>query len=329
MRHAVRIPKLKILGLFAPLLLFGLLLPRPVRAGGEMPDAKDILSPVTDLFPKYKHMGPGRQRLLNQDASSLEGLSKPFTFDVLGDTRTGYHIYGKLVSMMAKDAPAFVMNTGDTVFDPGDPVEWDRFVELSKPLKMPYMIAPGNHDISGKKTEEIFREDVNQPGKEVYYSFTAADLLFVALDSEQVKDVSKVNGEQLKWLEGVLKASKERFKFVFLHRPLYPSKDVGEHYGDSMNEYTEDRDRLEKLLKEYGVDAVFAGHEHLYSRKEVDGIVHVITGGGGAPLYARDKDGGFYHYIRATADGDSVSFEVVGIDGKIKDTFTITKDGAR
>jgi hypothetical protein len=69
------------------------------------------------------------------------------------------------------------------------------------------------------------------------------------------------------------------------------------------------------------VDAVFAGHEHYYQRKVIDGVMQIITGGGGAPLYDREEDGGFYHFTRVTVDGDKVSGEVVDIDGKVRDRF--------
>jgi hypothetical protein len=69
------------------------------------------------------------------------------------------------------------------------------------------------------------------------------------------------------------------------------------------------------------VTMVFAGHEHFYLRQTIDGIPHIITGGGGAPLYAKDEDGGFYHYIFVTVDGDKVKAEVVDINGKIRDEF--------
>ena len=66
---------------------------------------------------------------------------------------------------------------------------------------------------------------------------------------------------------------------------------------------------------------VFTGHDHLYLRKTVDGIPHIIAGGGGAPLYANEKDGGFYHFIVVTVDGDKVSAEVIDIKGKVRDKF--------
>lgn len=71
--------------------------------------------------------------------------------------------------------------------------------------------------------------------------------------------------------------------------------------------------------------AVFAGHEHLYQRKQAGGIVHITTGGGGAPLYADEKDGGFHHYVLVNVDGEKVSGEVVDIGGKVRDRFSFGK----
>ncbi len=69
------------------------------------------------------------------------------------------------------------------------------------------------------------------------------------------------------------------------------------------------------------MDAVFAGHEHYYQKTTVDGILHIITGGGGAPMYDREEDGGFNHFVRVTVDGDRVSGEVIDINGKVRDRF--------
>ena len=45
---------------------------------------------------------------------------------------------------------------------------------------------------------------------------------------------------------------------------------------------------FEPLLLEGGVTAVFAGHDHNYQHHLVKGIHHIVTGGGGAPLYEVD-----------------------------------------
>ena len=35
----------------------------------------------------------------------------------------------------------------------------------------------------------------------------------------------------------------------------------------------------------------------------------------------KDEDGGFYHFVQVTVDGDKVSAEVVDVNGKVRDRF--------
>ncbi|MBI5190449.1 MAG: metallophosphoesterase [Nitrospirae bacterium] len=263
--------------------------------------------------------------LKNQDASSLKSVINPFTFVVIGDNRSGGKIYGSLVKEIAGESPALVVNTGDTIFRSGSGSQWEEFVELSAPITTPYFIVPGNHEVSGKRSELLFKYRVRQPGNELYYSFTAGNALFVVLDTEEPDNEARITGEQYNWLEGVLNASREKFRFVFMHRPMYPVRGVGRHYKDSMNRFPADRDRLEALFEKHGVDAVFCGHEHMYQKQKVGGIYHIVTGGGGAPLYEKESDGGFHHYVKVTVGNGSAEVSVIGLGGDIKDSFTIPK----
>jgi 3',5'-cyclic AMP phosphodiesterase CpdA len=194
---------------------------------------------------------------------------------------------------------------------------------MSKPVTATYFLAVGNHDAYAKvpQSEKIYKQQVDLPGNELYYSFTAGNSLCIVLDSYIAGEERKITGEQLAWLEGVLANSNRKHVFVFFHHPLYTDPAKGHHANDSLDKYPENRDRLVALLKRSKVDAVFAGHEHYYQRRTVDGILHVISGGGGAPMYDREEDGGFCHFIRVMVDGDRVSGEVVDLNGKIRDKF--------
>jgi hypothetical protein len=192
---------------------------------------------------------------------------------------------------------------------------------MSKPVAVPYFLTVGNHDANDLRSEKIYKEQVDLPGHELYYSFHAGNSLFIVLDTHLVGQEKRITGEQYQWLESVLRGSEQRHRFVFLHHPLYPDEEKGRHFGGSLDRYPDERNRLQALFVRHKVTAVFAGHDHLYLRRTVDGVRHVITGGGGAPLYASDKDGGFHHYVLMTVDGDRVSGEVVDISGKIRDKF--------
>ncbi len=260
---------------------------------------------------------------IQQKLTALEKIQGKFSFVVIGDNRSGGDIYRKIVSMVVERKPDFIVNTGDMIATPGDRHDWNKFWEMSRPITVPYFLAVGNHDAHPKVpfSEKRYKEQVDLPGNEEYYSFVAGNSLFIILDSFIDDQEKKITGEQLKWLERALANSTEKHKFVFLHHPLFTEPGKGKHAGDSLDAYPKDRDQLESLFVKYKVETVFAGHEHFYQRKTVDGITHIITGGGGAPMYLDDKDGGFYHFIQVTVDGDKVNAEVVDINGKVRDRF--------
>ncbi len=260
---------------------------------------------------------------IREKVSALEKIQGKFSFIVIGDNRSGDDIYRTIVRMAMERRPDFIVNTGDMISTPGNVHQWNEFWKMSKPITVPYFLTVGNHDAHPKVplSEKIYKEEVDLPGKELYYSFTAGNSLFVVLDSYIDDQEKKISGEQLAWLGETLKNSIQKHKFVFLHHPLYTDPGKGKHSGDSMDKYPGERNALEALFVKYKVETVFAGHEHFYQRKSVDGINHVITGGGGAPMYLNDEDGGFYHFVRVIVDGDKISAEVVDIHGKVRDRF--------
>ena len=67
---------------------------------------------------------------------------------------------------------------------------------------------------------------------------------------------------QLAWLEKELQNSKAAWKICYFHHPLYSS---GAFHGAS----SELRLLLEPLFVKYGVQVVFAGHEHVYERSKL------------------------------------------------------------
>ena len=260
---------------------------------------------------------------IQQKLIALERVQGKFSFVVVGDNRSGDDTYKKIVSMIMERKPDFVVNTGDMIATPGSRQDWAKFWEMSKPITVPYFLTVGNHDVHPKVplSEKRYKEEVDLPGNELYYSFTAGNSLFVVLDSYIDDQEKRISGEQLKWLEGVFVNSQQKHKFVFLPHPLYTDLGKGHHAHDSVDAYPDSRDRLEALFAKFKVDAVFAGHEHYYERRTVDGIIHIITGGGGAPIYDKEEYGGFNHFVQVTVDGDKVSAEVVDISGKVRDRF--------
>src|SRR5438552_2233036 len=132
-----------------------------------------------------------------------------------------------------------------------------------------------------------------------------------------------------------LAASSAAWKFVGFHHPIYSSGTV---HGSSLTIRT----NLVPLFDAYAVDMVFMGHEHNYERTlplRADqvvapgaGTVYVTTGGGGKNLYPFGPLSFFtahaesvHHFVRIVVDGDSLTEEMIDVDGTVRDSTTLVK----
>ena len=138
--------------------------------------------------------------------------------------------------------------------------------------------------------------------REAYYAFEWGDALFVILDPywnrpvapEQSGDWSLTLGRaQYDWLKQTLEKSTATFKFVFAHN-LIGGRDLNGPMrgGIETAKYLEwggynlddtwgfDRARpgwpmpIHQLLVANGVTAFFHGHDHLYAKQDLDGVVY-------------------------------------------------------
>ncbi|MFC2155665.1 hypothetical protein ACFLRB_04155 [Acidobacteriota bacterium] len=85
---------------------------------------------------------------------------------------------------------------------------------------------------------------------------------------------------------------------------------------------------IQPLCLQYAIKLVFCGHNHYYARCDVDGIQHITTGGGGAPLYAANLS--YPNVVSATMDlhfceidiqGDQLYFVARDGSGTVIDSF--------
>ena len=135
-------------------------------------------------------------------------------------------------------------------------------------------------------------------------------------------DSNSLDSDQLAWLRKGLSCSVSRWQVVYLHHPLYSS---GKHGSD-----TDLRETLEPILVQGGSDVVFSGHDHHYERSTPQGgIVHVVTGGGGAKL--RGVGVGEFtavsesvsHFLLVEVVGDRMNVKAIDLDGAVIDSFPI------
>ena len=133
-----------------------------------------------------------------------------------------------------------IFHAGDAIHNPGaEPEQWKQFFEITGPDKTLYL-APGNHDIHGKHSLGVCTSSFSLNCTILFRRDTRGHL-FVILNTELPGEESRIAGEQFSWLSAEL-AKPFRYKFVFLHEPLYPL--VG---GHGLDRHKEERDRLHDL----------------------------------------------------------------------------------
>ena len=103
-----------------------------------------------------------------------------------------------------------------------------------------------------------------------------------------------------------------------MHRPMY-SWFQGDFNPD-------DQEMLRDLFATYPVRAVFAAHDHFFSREEHAGVQYMTVAGAGSPMYAQPTRGGFAHYVLVTVGPDGVDYNVVE-PGRLDVDYVAGNDG--
>ena len=83
----------------------------------------------------------------------------------------------------------------------------------------------------------------------------------------------------------------------------------------------------------WGMDFVFAGHDHHYERLSIDGIVYTVNGLGGRSIYSLDSPlpgqviayNGDYGAQRLTITGGQATLAFFNVNGVEIDSVTINK----
>lgn len=264
----------------------------------------------------------------------------------------------------------FVLQTGDAVVNGRDARQWNKsFVDLINRITteggVPYFLAPGNHDVTGAA-------DLESPGRKdglknylaaianlippngaarrldgyPAYAFGYGNAFFIALDSNIATD-----DKQFEWVKSQLAGlDRKRYRHVvaFFHHPVFSS---GPHGGAVVESPTAAlRARYMPLFRRHRVEILFAGHEHLFEHwverfEDSEGkhrLDHIVTGGGGAPLYAYRGEPDVreylktyaaekvsldhivrpglnpgdnpYHFLLVQVDGERIRIEIIGVD---------------
>jgi predicted phosphodiesterase len=276
------------------------------------------------LVPEAPARSPVQQTATTPPASQVAppGEKDSVRLAIIGDSGTGtasqYDVGAQLTKARQLFPFEFVIMLGDNIYGSERPQDFvTKFERPYKGLldaKVPFYAALGNHDDPTQRYYKPF----NMNG-ERYYTFTKGDARFFVLDSNYMDQT------QLQWLEGELARSNDRWKIAYFHHPLYSS---GGRHGSEVDLRTQ----IEPLLVRYGVDVVFAGHEHFYERIKPQNGIYYFTAGGSAKLRKGDirKTAltalGFdtdYSFMLAELGKDAMRFQVLSRVGKTVDSGTL------
>lgn len=257
---------------------------------------------------------------------------------VIGDTVAATGVMDDLTPGIAKENPDFIVHTGDMQYYSSIVESWASWAPRMQPFFSIAAVLPavGNHEHESEaphEYEDYYARLFRTPGEGTteWYTYSSGGVHFFVLDTES--DIGP-GTEQDEWLQQALEAAKARDDFRFsvlvLHRPIYT---LGDHAPRM-----EIRNYLEPLYEPYDVKLVLVGHQHVYERFELDGVISLTTGGGGARPYnvnaradqypedaARRKAGiTAYHFVMLEIDDETITGRAIDRQGEVIDTFELS-----
>jgi 3',5'-cyclic AMP phosphodiesterase CpdA len=218
------------------------------------------------------------------DSAEAAEAAKDFTFVQISDSHIGFN---KPANPHAADTlqeamdhvkalpvkPSFMLHTGD-ITHLSKPEEFDNAAQLIGTAGLDVHYVPGEHDIVDEGAGKAYRERYGKQTKGTgWYSFDQNGVHFIGLVNVanlKAGGLGSLGADQLKWLEGDLRALKDSTPIVvFAHIPLwtvYPEWGWG----------TEDSAIALGYLKRFGSVTVLNGHIHQLMQK-VEGNVTFHT----------------------------------------------------
>lgn len=176
-------------------------------------------------------------------AQMVKGWNPEFVVTV-GDNNYPLGSAGTIVNNVGKHYGNFIYNPDA----PADRVCTGRAAEEKVNRFFP---APGNHDNYSVPAIKPYLDYFTLPGDERNYDFIWGPVHFFSLNTGTGGSIAS---ETKDWMKDKLAQSGKPFKLVFLHHPPFSPGPHGSAGGTQLP------------YKDWGVDAVLAGHEHFYSR---------------------------------------------------------------
>ncbi len=260
------------------------------------------------------------------------GSMDTFRIAFSGDSRGTYSTWQSVLSAMEAEEPDLYVFSGDMVELGALQSEWDAWFDASGDVlaTKPFMGAHGNHEFLAQNYFAQF----GYPGNEEWFALDFGDLQLLTLN-DTVRDAEHI-AMQATWARDELSASTATWKLANHHQPAYTTSNHGSR---------EDlRELWSPVWESEGVDLVANGHNHVYERTVPiaddaeqalgEGVVYLISGGAGAPLYGLDEEETWFraagqsteHFVIGDFSPTGASFVVKELEtGDVIDTFELPK----
>jgi predicted phosphodiesterase len=216
------------------------------------------------------------------------------------------------IDLMINSKINLALGLGDYSY--GSVSDFEPVVNSLKDAGIPFKGVLGNHDSASYST--LF----GQPS--MLYAFDAGQSRIILLNTE---DSDTANTQ---FLENELKNTKQPWKIVAMHNPLYTSP----------SNHPEEKAfaaKLQPLIDKYGVQLVLYGHNHNYERIKLPDkpTLYIQAGTGGESHYAikgprsgggvEFQDDGDYGFVKLTINSNTLSGQFISHDGKVLDSFSL------
>lgn len=285
-------------------------------------------------------------------------LPTPLTFIAYGDQRftdpantksANPKIRQWLAKKVADEKPAAILLNGDVPLHGDVPADYAEFrTETASWREAHLRVFPslGNHELSGvdPKTglENWWKAFPDLRNRRWYSVQLGSRIYILSLDSN---DNLLPGSPQSRWIDEQIKALPKSIDFVIvtMHHP--PVADVQKHLEVDHNPRPNEialREYLSKVAQtSHARFLVSAGHIHNYERSEIDGVIYLVAGGGGAaPYFVERTPQDLYqsilfpnfHYVKFTLEKDRLHGAMYRVEDPespalsvtLKDSFDLT-----
>ena len=245
----------------------------------ELKDMSNSQVNIKNLKPNTKYMyrvynGNGKKSQVFEFTTQAKG---DFTFVLAGDPQIGAGKFyadrdkwEKALGTIKKQVPqmSFLYSLGDQVneYTSKSELEYSGYIERENAKGITFATLIGNHDSQANSYSQHFAlpnlqaEGATKAGSNYYFVYN--NTLFIQLNSNNMN-----TAEHKATIEKAIEMTKNqniKWKVVGFHHAIYSA---ATHAND--DDIIKRRAEYPALMKQYGIDLIVSGHDHVYTRSRM------------------------------------------------------------